>query len=411
VREGICWKLFSKTLELAHDQLAEVHRVPLEQCVLQVASMDLSMGIIPFFDALVDPPAHKNVESAVESLAMIGAIEGDTPNRLTPLGEHLAKLPMDAKLGKMLVFASLLGVPEDCATIAAALSRRSVFLNVLPEKRDEARQAKRQLSLQGVSHAAQSDHLVLIPAMEGWRACKSRKERAQYCSDNFLSDDGMQEVFKLRTEFLDAIENAGFNARDDALGGDNEILLDNLTRKKHLLKASLCAGLYPNVVKIRRPDKRYIETRGGALEAQAAPKELRFELIEEFSSNRDTKRVFLHPSSVNMELSTFNSSWMVYSELVQTSKAFVRDCTVVAPYGLLLFGGPLQVLHEDGIITVGKQKVLRFKMHARVAVLIKELKKLLDAFLMEKLANPTMNTTDSRVLDACKRLIVGRGFF
>ena len=50
-------------------------------------------------------------------------------------------------------------------------------------------------------------------------------------------------------------------------------------------------------------------------------------------------RVFLHPSSLNFGCGRFESGWLVYSEVVETSKAFVRESSRVPVYAILLFGG------------------------------------------------------------------------
>lgn len=53
---------------------------------------------------------------------------------------------------------------------------------------------------------------------------------------------------------------------------------------------------------------------------------------------------------------------------VKTSRVYVRDCTVVAPLALLLFGGELNVLHEEGAILVDGW--LRIPAPAATAVLV-----------------------------------------
>ena len=52
-----------------------------------------------------------------------------------------------------------------------------------------------------------------------------------------------------------------------------------------------------------------------------------------------TGRVFLHPSSVNFRCGKFESGWLAYSEIVETSKVFVRESSMVPVYAVLLFGG------------------------------------------------------------------------
>lgn len=50
-------------------------------------------------------------------------------------------------------------------------------------------------------------------------------------------------------------------------------------------------------------------------------------------------RVFIHPSSVNFNVGKFESGWVVYTDMVATSKLYVRESSAVPIYALLLFGG------------------------------------------------------------------------
>ena len=62
---------------------------------------------------------------SVNKLQEIKAL--DAQQELTPLGLHLANLPLDAGLGKMLVYGTILGCIEPILTIAAGLSTKSPF--------------------------------------------------------------------------------------------------------------------------------------------------------------------------------------------------------------------------------------------------------------------------------------------
>ena len=83
----------------------------------------------------------------------------DEAEALTPLGQHLASLPLDARLGKMLLFGAMLRVTEPVLTIAALMSGRSPFLSP-PDKRDEARAAQKAFVVR------RSDHLTLLRAYQ-----------------------------------------------------------------------------------------------------------------------------------------------------------------------------------------------------------------------------------------------------
>ena len=87
-----------------------------------------------------------------------------TEEELTPLGQHLARMPLDARVGKILIYGALLGCLEPALTIAAAMSlSRSPFLSPA-DRRAEAQQARSKFATE------RSDHMALLRAYEGWSA-------------------------------------------------------------------------------------------------------------------------------------------------------------------------------------------------------------------------------------------------
>ena len=127
-------------------QAPEMVRVPLEELVLQIHLLGLGPAA-PFLSRVLEPPPARAVEAALESLRSVGALEalpqtrgGDDEEdededevkrhseRLTPLGRHLAQLPVDARVGKLLLMGALLGALSPALTIAACLSHKPPFL-------------------------------------------------------------------------------------------------------------------------------------------------------------------------------------------------------------------------------------------------------------------------------------------
>jgi hypothetical protein len=93
----------------------------------------------------------------------------------------------------------------------------------------------------------------------------------------------------------------------------------------------------------------------------------------------------VHPSSVNHGAKKFSARWMVYHERVQTTSVFVRDCSTVTPYQLLLFGGKVEVQHAQGTLSLDRWAT--FKAPPRVGVLLKEIRARLDKVLRDKIEN------------------------
>lgn len=94
------------------------------------------------------------MQNAVEHLQAIDAFSPD--ETLTPLGEHLANLPLDPAVGKLLIMGAVFDCVEPVLSIAASLSYRSPFVMPL-EKRGEADAARRRFA-----GGHRSDHWALL---------------------------------------------------------------------------------------------------------------------------------------------------------------------------------------------------------------------------------------------------------
>ena len=101
----------------------EILRTNLASVILQMTSLRLGdIARFPF----VEPPDKRNVTDGVQLLEELGAVSTasarDERARLTKVGQRLARLPIDPRLGRMILEAERLGVVRDVLVIAAALS-------------------------------------------------------------------------------------------------------------------------------------------------------------------------------------------------------------------------------------------------------------------------------------------------
>lgn len=98
---------YSKYFCLQTHQAPEVLRVPLHQlCLTLRAALPSFPSVAEAMDGLLTPPSSDAVGTAVRSLKSMGAMaEADA---LTMLGQHLARMPMDPRLGKALIYGAML---------------------------------------------------------------------------------------------------------------------------------------------------------------------------------------------------------------------------------------------------------------------------------------------------------------
>jgi HrpA-like RNA helicase len=127
---------------MAEYQLPEMLRLPLEELCLRIKVYGYD-SIEAFLAEALDPPRPGTVETAIQLLQEVGAL--DDKQDLTPLGEHIAKLPVDVRLAKMLIYAAIFRCLDPVLTIAAVLSYKSIFLRPF-DKQQEADKAMRSFA-------------------------------------------------------------------------------------------------------------------------------------------------------------------------------------------------------------------------------------------------------------------------
>ena len=131
VQAGHCFRLYTRQ---HHDEkmqdfeAPEMLRAPVESLVLQIKTMRLRGhgAVRDVFGRALQPPTDNAVDSALNTLDEIAALDED--ERLTPLGTHLAALPVDVRVGKMMLFGAIFGCLEPVLIIAAAISHKSPFV-------------------------------------------------------------------------------------------------------------------------------------------------------------------------------------------------------------------------------------------------------------------------------------------
>jgi ATP-dependent helicase HrpA len=117
--DGICIRLYAEDDFAARPAFTEpeVLRTNLASVILQMAALRLGeVADYPF----LDPPDRRQVTDGVRLLEELGAF--DDKQRLTGLGRKLARLPVDPRLGRMVLEADRNGCLREVAVIAAALS-------------------------------------------------------------------------------------------------------------------------------------------------------------------------------------------------------------------------------------------------------------------------------------------------
>jgi ATP-dependent RNA helicase DHX36 len=118
--------LFTRGREAILDDFKkpEILRTKLEETVLKIKLLKKG-DAAKFLNRLCDPPEPKALELALQRLMQINAV--DPVERLTPLGFHLAHLPMDPYTGRMVLMAAIFSCVDPIFSCAASLSFKDCF--------------------------------------------------------------------------------------------------------------------------------------------------------------------------------------------------------------------------------------------------------------------------------------------
>jgi len=372
VRPGYVFKLFTRHRAMAHmlpSRLPEMLRGPLQEICLQLRLAPLlhDMPLRAAFEKALTPPPEAAVTAAISGLQRTAAL--DELEQLTPLGRHLAALPVDISVGRLILYGSLFRCAQPILLIAAALSDRSPFLSPM-HKRDEAR------AVQQVFNTQHSDHLAVLEAHSRWEKETRTSGKAaahRFAEKHFLSERTLQGMTDMASQFWGQLAGLGMLPNLRGLAPDERdaarAAANRYAENIELLKAVLCAGLFPNVVKASTPPK------GGV------------------ALHQHKQSLMIHPSSFNRERTRFDSGWLVYHEKVATGKIYIHDCTSVTALAILLFGAEPQLLHAQHRVLIDTWIELRIS--PRTAVLFKALRRQLFELLESRIANvPTVVADD-----------------
>lgn len=294
VAPGVCIRLYSEQDFDARPRYTdpEILRTNLAAVILQMASLQL--GDIEAFPFL-DPPDQRSIRDGVQLLQELGAFDGH--GAITDLGRRLAQLPLDPRIGRMILAADAEGCVREVLVLAAALSIPDP--RERPSDREEAARQK---------HARFADeHSDFVSYLNLWRYLgEQRTERSgssfrRMCRDEFLHYLRIREWQDLTGQLRSIAKDMGIRESGDPEPAD--------PARVH---AALIAGLLSHI------GLREGETR-------------------EYAGARNSKFV-LAPGSV---LTKRPPRWIVVADLVETSRLFGRIAARIEPEPVERIAGDL----------------------------------------------------------------------
>lgn len=391
VQSGMCCKLFSSrtSKKLMHEQpMPELQRVPLEEVCLSILSGKLGNNCMEFLLQAPQPPSQESVENALTLLQEVGAIEplnepanGDSRvftskniEQLTPLGHHLAKLPVHVRLGKMLIFGALFKCVDNTLTVAASLSTKSPFSSNIFNSQLAA------AAHRGFAHES-SDFLTICNVWKAYKAASSENYSygRKFCDRNYLNHAALMEISDMRDQFFGLLRQIGFLPRAEMEDASSYNVHNDTSG---VVDAVILAGLYPNVARVERH-----------LVVRDAP-----------ALWHKKERIHFHSSSVNHNVLHLRSEWIAFFEKFATSRVYISATSFVKPFGLMLFGKSIIVRHLERKVVVDDW--IELKIAAQTGVAFRELRHEIEGILKEMIENAgAKNTNADRMIGGIVELL------
>jgi len=277
VRPGMCFRLYPEAEfdGLPSHNVPEIQRTSLESMVLQLKA--LGIDDVLHFDFLSSPPVDL-MRKALELLYSLEALD-DFAKLTSPTGNIMAEFPVHPCITKIILKSVEYKCSAEILTIAACLSVQSVF--IFPRKmKGEADRKHRHFAVY------EGDHITLLNAYTGF---VESGHSSKYCHQYFLNYKSLSRAVEVRKQLRKYMRRFGLSVV--ASDGDTE-----------KIRKCIVSGFFANAAQVQA-NGSYRTVRGGTV-------------------------LDIHPTSV---LFKYPPEWVVFHEVLQTSKTFMRDVIAIDP--------------------------------------------------------------------------------
>ena len=283
---GVCYRLYTDTVfrnELLDNNIPEIQRTNLANVVLLLKSLNVD-NLLEF--DFMDPPPQDNILNSMYQLWILGAL--DNTGNLTEMGRKMVEFPLDPPLSKMLIQSERFGCSQEMLTIVSMLSVPSIFFR--PKGREQESDNAREKF-----YVPESDHLTYLHVYDQW---KMHNYDQEWATKHFIHGKALKKVREVRSQLLDIMKTLKMELNSSGTDWD-------------VVRKSICSGYFHNAAKIKG--------------------------IGEYVNLRTGIPCVLHPASAIYGLG-FTPDYVVYHELVMTSKEYMQCVTSVDPHWLAELG-------------------------------------------------------------------------
>lgn len=276
VGPGKCFRLYTQWAyenEMEENTIPEIQRVNLGNVVLQLKSLGIHDLIN--FDYL-DPPPAETLILALEQLYALKAL--NHKGELTSTGRKMAELPVDPMMSRMILSADQYKVVEEILTIAAMLSVNGAIFYRPKDKAVHADTAKKNF------FHPDGDHLTLMNVFNEW---VGTDYSSQWCYENYIQHRSMKRARDIRDQLVGLMERV-------------EVELSSNPCDSIAIRKAITAGYFYHIARF---------SKGGM-----------------YKTAKKGQTVLLHPQSCLVE---DLPRWVLYHELVMTTKEYMRNVITI----------------------------------------------------------------------------------
>ncbi|KAF6087792.1 DEAH-box helicase 35 [Phyllostomus discolor] len=281
-RSGKCYRLYTEEAfdNLPQSTVPEMQRSNLAPVILQLKALGID-NVLRFH--FMSPPPAQSMVQALELLYALGGLDKDC--RLTePLGMRIAEFPLNPMFAKMLLESGNFGCSQEILSIAAMMQIQNIFV-VPSHQKSQAMRVHRKFAVE------EGDHLTMLNVYE---AFIKHNKNSQWCQEHFLNYKGLVRAATVREQLKKLLVK--FQVPKNSSEGDPDPVL-----------RCIVSGFFANAA--------------------------RFHSSGAYRTIRDDHELHIHPASVLYAEKP--PRWVIYNEVIQTSKYYMRDVTAVESAWLL----------------------------------------------------------------------------
>ncbi|KAJ6573855.1 pre-mRNA splicing factor [Mycena vulgaris] len=301
---GFCYRLYTEMAyrnELFESTIPEIQRTNLANTVLLLKGLGVK-NLLEF--DFMDPPPQSNILNSMYQLWVLGAL--DNVGDLTPVGRKMNEFPMEPSMAKMLIASVEYKCSAEMLTIVSMLSVPSVFYR--PKERMEEADAAREKF-----NVPESDHLTLLNVFNQW---KSHGFRDEWAMRHFLHPKLLRKAREVRAQLEDIMKFQKMELI--SAGTDFDVL-----------RKAIAAGYFHQAARAKG--------------------------IGEFVNIRSGLPTHLHPTSALYGLG-YTPTYVVYHELILTSKEYMTQVTSIDAYWLAELGSVFYSVKEKNFDERGNRR-------------------------------------------------------